>query len=125
MKPLGFDWRMGVSLLTGISAKEIVVSTLGVLFLADGSADLDSNLAGKLKNATHFSGSKQGQPVFTGASALSFLLFILIYFPCVAVVATIRKESGGWKWALFTVGYTTAVAWLVAFITFQTSQLFL
>jgi ferrous iron transport protein B len=124
MSPLGFDWRMGVSLLTGISAKEIVVSTMGVLFQSNTLNEDNQPLSKRLQNAVYTSGSKKGSIVFTSLSALSYLLFILIYFPCIAVIATIRKESESWKWALFTVFYTTGLAWLVSFIFYQTGKLF-
>lgn len=124
--PLGFDWKMGVSLLSGVAAKEIVVSTLGVLYQADKDADEHSStLIGKLQNETYKSGAKAGAKVFTPLTALSFLLFILIYFPCVAVIAAIKKESGSWKWAAFTILSTTLLAWLVAFTVYQIGSLFL
>ncbi|HBS87887.1 MAG: ferrous iron transport protein B [Bacteroidetes bacterium GWF2_38_335] len=120
--PLGFDWKMGVSLLTGIAAKEIVVSTLGVLYHAESDADKTS-LVEHLKNETYRDGKRKGEKVFNSLSALSFLLFILIYFPCIAVVAAIRKESGKWKWAFFTIFYTTALAWVVSFLVYQGGML--
>jgi len=122
--PLGFDWKMGVSLLSGVAAKEIVVSTLGVLYQAEKDADEHSSrLISKLQNETYKSGTKSGEKVFTTLNALSFLLFILIYFPCVAVIAAINKESGNWKWAAFTIVSTTALAWLVAFGVYQIGSL--
>jgi len=122
--PLGFDWKMGVSLLSGVAAKEIVVSTLGVLYQADKDADEHSStLIKKLQNEKHKSGKNIGEKVFTPLTAFSFLLFILIYFPCVAVIAAIKKESGSWKWALFTIFSTTMLAWLVSFTVFQIGSL--
>lgn len=118
MRPLGFDWKMSVSILTGIAAKEIVVSTMGVLYQAETEAETES-LQKKLQNEVYRSGDLEGQPVYTKITALAFLMFILIYFPCVAVVAAINKESGSWKWAMFTVIYTTGIAWLVAFLVNQ------
>jgi len=124
--PLGFDWKMGVSLLSGVAAKEIVVSTLGVLYQADKDADEHSStLIDKLQNETYKSGSRVGAKVFTPLTALSFLLFILIYFPCVAVIAAIKKESGSWKWAAFTIVSTTALAWIIAFMVYQIGSLFI
>ena len=116
IKPLGFDWRMGVALLSGIAAKEIVVSTMGVLYHASSEASLPTESLGeKLQQQTYPDGSK----VFTTASALSFLVFILLYFPCVAVIAAIKNESGHWKWAAFTVLYTTGLAYLMSFLVYQ------
>ena len=121
IKPLGFDWKMGVSLLSGVAAKEIVVSTLGVLYQENKDHD---KLAEKLRTEKHTSGENVGKPVFTPITALAFLVFILIYFPCIAVIAAIKKESGSWKWAAFTIAYTTGLAWLMAFITFQVGTIF-
>lgn len=122
--PLGFDWKMGISLIAGVAAKEIVVSTLGVLVQAGPDVDEHStSLIEKLQEETYTEGPRKGQKVYTPLSAFSFLLFILIYFPCVAVIATIKQESGHWKWAAFTVLYTTGLAWLVSFLFFQIGSL--
>jgi len=118
MRPLGFDWKMSVSLLAGVAAKEVVVSTMGVLYQVSQNDNVES-LQSKLQSAEHKSGEKTGQPVFTKVTAFAYLMFILLYFPCVAVVAAVRKESGKWKWALFMVSYTTAAAWVVAFLVNQ------
>ena len=108
IEPLGFDWKLGVGLLSGVGAKELVVSTLGVLYANDG--DLDSvNLSDRI-------------PI-TATVALGYMLFVLIYFPCVATLAAIKQESGSWKWAFFAAFYTTALAWLVAFIINQLGTL--
>jgi len=124
MRPLGFDWKMSISLLSGLAAKEIVVSTLGVLYQAgDQSGDDNVALAVKLQDQTYLSGERAGEKVFTPLIALSFMLFVLLYFPCIGVLAAIIKESGHWKWGVFTVIYTTATAWVVALIVFQTGSL--
>lgn len=108
--PLGFDWKLGIGLLSGVGAKELVVSTLGVLYAGD--RDVDSvGLAARL-------------PI-TPLVAFCYMLFSLIYFPCVAVLAAIRYESGSWKWALFTGIYTTALAWIVTFVVYQLGSLWL
>ncbi len=125
IRPLGFDWKMGVSLLSGIAAKEIVVSTLGVLVQAgDDSDETSQTLIHKLQNEVYTYGPRVGQKVYTPISAFSFLLFILIYFPCVAVVAAIKKEAGNWKWAAFTIFYTTSLAWIVSFLFYQIGSFF-
>ena len=118
--PLGYDWKMGVSIVTGLAAKEVVVSSMGVLYQADENS---GTLKDKLVEQKHSSGPKIGQKVITPLVALGFMLFILIYFPCVAAVAAIKKEAG-WKWAIFTIVYTTSLAWLVAFLTYQIGSLF-
>ena len=125
ISPLGFDWKMGVSIITGLAAKEIVVSSMGILYQADLKADENSNsLKDELRAQTHNSGALRGQKVFTPLVSFAFMLFVLIYFPCVAVIAAIKKESS-WGWAIFTMVYTTAIAWLVAFATYQIGSLFI
>ncbi len=123
IEPLGYDWKMGVSIITGLAAKEIVVSTMGILYQADFEADETSeSLKDKLQEQVHHYGELKGQKVFTPLVAFAFMLFILIYFPCVAVIAAIKKESS-WKWAIFTMVYTTAIAWIVAFSVYQIGSL--
>jgi ferrous iron transport protein B len=100
LAPLGFDWKMSVCLITGLPAKEAIVSTLAILYGGDISS------AG-----------------FTPVTAFSFMLFVLLYFPCVATIATLRREAGR-QWAWFTVFHSLALAWLVAFLVFQVASLF-
>jgi len=119
IEPLGFDWKMGVSLLAGMAAKEIVISTMGVLYQTGPEDEPTESLITKLQEDTYSSGNKAGQKVMRPLVALSFLIFVLIYFPCVAVFAAIKKESGAWKWPLFTSVYTTLLAWIAAFGVYQ------
>jgi ferrous iron transport protein B len=118
IRPLGFDWKMGVCLLTGIAAKEIVVSTMGVIYQADEGKEYTS-LQAKIKGATYPPGIHGGRPVFSPLATLSFILFTLFYFPCIATLAAIYKESGSWKWAAFSVLYTTGLAWIVSLVVYQ------
>jgi ferrous iron transport protein B len=122
IEPLGFDWKIGVSILTGMAAKEIVISTMGVLYQADFGDDNAETLVTKLQEQEFTSGNKKGQKVFSPLVAFSLMIFVLIYFPCVAVIAAIKKE-GSWKWAVFTMFYTTGLAWLVSFIFYQVGSL--
>lgn len=123
IQPLGFDWKIGISIITGLAAKEIVVGSMGVLYHAELEANEQSgSLIKNLQQQVHSSGKLEGQKVFTPLVAFGFMLFVLIYFPCVAVIAAIKKESN-WKYALFAMFYTTALAWLVAFITYQAGNL--
>lgn len=108
IRPLGFDWKLGIGLLTGVGAKELVVSTLGVLYVNDSDAGIDS-LANRI-------------PI-TPFVAYCYMLFSLIYFPCIAVLAAIKNESGSWRWALFAAVYTTALAWIVTFTVYQLGRL--
>jgi ferrous iron transport protein B len=118
MKPLGFDWHLSVSILSGLAAKEVVVSTLGVIFQADNDSGKKS-LVEKIQSQK----DSAGRVVFTPLIAFSFMLFILTYFPCVGVVAAIKRESGSWKWAAFTVIYTTGIAWILSFAVFQIGKI--
>lgn len=124
MRPLGFDWKMSIALVAGLPAKEIVISTMGVLYQT-GDEETTINLQRKLQNEKHKVGKRKGQDVFTSPSALAFLIFILIYFPCIGVVAAIKNESGSWKWAAFSVIYTTTLAWIAAFAVYNIGNLFL
>jgi len=119
IRPLGFDWKMGIGLVAGSAAKEIVISTLGVLYQSGANVEDNQLLVERLQNQVYESGEKKGEPVFTPLVALSFMLFILIYFPCIAVVAAIKNESGKWGWSLFLAVYTTVLAYLVSLIVFQ------
>jgi ferrous iron transport protein B len=127
LHPLGFDWKMGISLLTGISAKEIVVSTMGVLYQADPGPkeSTSSTLIERLHSQVYTSGPKAGQQVFTPLVAFAFMVFILIYFPCIGTIATISKMSDSWKWGAFTVVYSTLLAWVMAFLIYQVGSLVL
>jgi ferrous iron transport protein B len=118
MKPLGFDWKLSVAILTGVTAKEVVVGTLGVLYQTNVEKD-EARLVTKLQQQTNSAGKNSGQKVISPLVALSFMLFILIYFPCIGVISAIARESGKWKWALFVVGYTTILAYIVSFAVFN------
>lgn len=123
-RPLGFDWQMGVSIITGFAAKEIVVSSMGVLYHSDAEADENSSaLRQSLKNHTWSAGPNIGKPVFTPLVAFGFMVFILLYFPCVAALTAIKKEAGT-KWMIFSIFYTTGVAWFAAFLIYSIGMMF-
>lgn len=124
IRPLGFDWKIGVSLITGLAAKEVVVSTMGVLYQTNDDEDGNVGLQKKLKEQTFTSGDRIGEKVFNPVVAYTLMIFILLYFPCVAAIAAIRKEAN-LKWAIFVVFYTTSLAWLVSLIVYQVGNLFL
>ena len=111
LEPCGFDWKMDVGLLAGAGAKELVASTMGVLY--SNNADAESS---ELSDNIRAEG-------ITPLSSLAYLLFVLIYFPCIATITAIKNETGTWKWALFTAVYTTALAWLVATLVYQVGGL--
>ena len=119
VKPLGMNWQMGVSLITGAAAKEIVVSTMGVLYTGESGADESSTaLKTKLQSAT----DSQGNHIFNPIVAYSFMLFVLLYFPCIAALTAIKREAGT-KWMIFEIFYTTIVAWIISFIFYQSATL--
>lgn len=111
LAPLGFDWKISVSLLSGVAAKEIVVSTLGVLYSGNAEAETQS-LASRMKTDVR----NDGTAVYTTGTALAFMLFVLIYFPCLATIVAIKNETASWKWAFFAVAYSLGLAWLVAYL---------
>lgn len=110
IEPLGFDWRLGIGLLSGAGAKELVVSTLGVLYVNDAETD-PAALGERI-------------PI-TPLIAFCYMLFVLIYFPCIATLVAIKQESGSWKWSLFAALYTTVLAWILTFAVYQIGSLFL
>jgi len=137
LEPLGFDWRMGVGIVAGVGAKELVVSTLGVMYTdisEDGSAQKEEGAA----NVSEESDTGAYESDYTGdtrlqrellksvspAGALAYMVFILLYFPCIATFIAIKNESGGWKWAIYTAIYTIFLAWIAAFATFHIASLF-
>ncbi len=128
LEPLGFDWKMGVGIVAGVGAKELVVSSLGVMYVDEpvvsGGGDVSGDDVVELT-----SGETRLQRALvrsvTPAAALAYMVFILLYFPCIATFVAIRNESGRWKWAILTAVYTIAVAWLAAFITFRLATLLL
>ena len=120
VEPLGFNWKVTTSLLSGTAAKELVVSTLGVLY-SENDSDETLTLSQRISQPNPATGT----PDFTPLVALTFMVFVLLYFPCIASVVAVIKESGSWKWGAFTVIYNTCVAWIFAFIVYQIGSLFI
>lgn len=124
LEPLGFDWRMGVGIVAGVGAKELVVSTLGVMYADDEPLDVAvPDVSDETSGDTRLQRALTRS--VTPAGALAYMVFILLYFPCIATFVAIRRESGSWKWAIFTAVYTIVLAWVAAFITFRLFGLFL
>lgn len=122
-RPQGFDWKLDVGLLAGVGAKEIVASTMGVLYSNDSSVAESDNADNDTAKYTRLRRQMLSDGI-TPLTAYSYLLFVLLYFPCVATIAAIKNESGSWKWALFGALYTTALAWIVSAAIYQVGQLF-
>ena len=131
LKPLGFDWKMGVGIVSGVAAKELVVSTLGVMYADDQPVVEATEPAGdsSVEYASEQVAETRLQRALvksvTPAGALAYMVFILLYFPCIATFVAIKQEGGGWKWAILTAVYTIILAWVAAFITFNLASLFI
>ena len=128
LEPLGFDWRMGVGILSGIGAKELVVSSLGVMYSADEAEYEASGSVAVAPPEQEETGDtmlqRALQRFMTPASALAFMVFVLLYFPCIATFVAIKQEAGGWKWAIGSAVYTIVLAWVMAFIVYRIALLF-
>ena len=121
--PQGFNWKLDVGIVAGVGAKEIVASTIGVLYSTDDKS-IDSKTSSDVSNKNSSLKEKMTADGITPLTAYSFLLFVLLYFPCVATLAAIRAETGSWKWAAFSALYTTGLAWIVSAVVYQVGRLF-
>jgi ferrous iron transport protein B len=121
MQPLGFDWKISVSLLSGFAAKEVVVSSMSVLYQANNEKE---GLISKIQNEKYVSGKDTGRNIFSIPVALAFLIFVLIYSPCISTITALKVESGSWKWALMSFGWSTILAWTMAFLVYHFASLF-
>jgi ferrous iron transport protein B len=123
IRPLGFDWKMGICLLSGIVAKETIVSTIGILYHSEYMTGEQESLQERIRSTQYTEGKHIGTNVFSPLVTISFVAFILLYFPCLATVTAIGRESGSWKWGAFALLYTTGLAWFVSFIIYQIGML--
>ena len=118
--PQGFNWKLDVAIVSGVGAKEIVASTINILYSSEStdntSDDLDESEYGTIRQQMNLDN-------ITPLTAISFLVFILLYFPCVATIAAIKGETGSWKWTAFAMIYTTALAWITSAAVFQIGRL--
>ncbi len=115
IKPLGFDWRTGIALIAGFTAKEVIVSTLGTLYKIEDQEALEEGGA----QVKSFADRAREQSGYTPLTAYALMLFILIYVPCMATIAVLRRETNGWRWPAFTIIYTLTLAWAAAFVVYQ------
>lgn len=119
----GFNWKLDVSLIAGVGAKEIVASTIGVIYSGDDSFGDDDSFSDDTAKYSRLRNQMLADGI-TPLAAFSYLLFVLLYFPCIATVIAIRNETGSWSWAAFSAFYTTAIAWIVSMLFYQIGSLF-
>ena len=120
--PQGFNWKLDVSLLAGVGAKEIVASTIGVLYSGDDSFGDDDSFSDDTEKYTRLRQMMLNEGI-TPLAGYAYLIFILLYFPCIATIAAIKHETGSWRWASFAAVYTTVVAWIASMLVFQIGSL--
>ena len=120
--PQGFNWKLDVSLMAGVGAKEIVASSIGVLYSGDDSFGDDEAFSEDSEKYTHLRQAMLREGI-TPIAAYAYLIFILLYFPCIATIVAIKNETGSWHWAMFAASYTTAVAWIVSALVYQIGSL--
>ena len=131
MRPCGFDWRQSVSILAGVGAKEVVASTMAVVYATSNEeaealeADFESEDNELRISQLIGEGFRRSHGDRAPLSALSMLLFVLLYMPCLSTVIAIKNESGRWRWAFFTMAYTIGLAWVVSTLVFQLGSLLL
>ena len=130
-RPQGFTWKLDVGLIAGVGAKEIVASTMGILYSDEKDIDDDNSKYKHINKSMSYDIAQLHQKSvseikpLTDLTAYCYLLFVLLYFPCIATIAAIKGETGSWKWALFTAGYTTCLAWAVSALVFQIGSIFI
>lgn len=130
-RPQGFTWKLDVGLIAGVGAKEIVASTMGILYSDEKDIDDDNSKYEHINKRMSYDIAQLHQKSvseikpLTDLTAYCYLLFVLLYFPCIATIAAIKGETGSWKWALFTAGYTTCLAWAVSALVFQIGSIFI
>jgi len=114
LKPLGFDWRIGIALISGFAAKEVFVATMGQIYaLGEVQGEESLSLVESVRN----------DPLFTPLLAVTIMVFVLLSSPCIATIAVIKQESNSWKWPLFMIAYTNSLAWIVSFMVYQGGKL--
>lgn len=119
IRPLGYDWKIGVGLVGAFAAREVFVSTMGVVY---GITDADEESAGlrqRMQEARHADGS----PVWTPLTGVSVMVFFALAMQCLSTIAVLRKETQGWRWPLFVTAYMTGLAWVAAFVVYQGGRL--
>ena len=122
VRPLGFDWRIGVSLVTGIAAKEVIISTMAVFYQAEDNYNENDNMEQLIQKQTWKNGKYAGETIFSPLVAYGLMLFVLLCTPCIAALTAIKREAG-LKWAVFSMIYSTGLAWIVSFLVYQIGSL--
>ena len=118
--PLGFDWKMGVALISSFAAREVLVSTLSIIYNVGKDADAESD---SLISAVREAKKDDGSPAWTPLTALTMMVFFVLAMQCMSTIAVVRRETNSWRWTLFMIGYMTVLAYAAAFLTYQTGKL--
>jgi ferrous iron transport protein B len=120
IEPLGFDWKIGVGIVGAFAAREVFVSTLGIVYAVGGDADEGSE---PLRTALRDEKTSEGKPSYTPLVGLSLMIFFALACQCMSTLAVVRRETGGLRWPLFLFGYMTALAWVASFVVYQGGRL--
>jgi ferrous iron transport protein B len=118
--PLGFDWKIGIALISSFAAREVLVSTLSIIYNVGKDADAENDT---LKEAVRNAKKEDGTPAWTPLTALTLMVFFVLAMQCMSTVAIVRRETNSWRWALFMIGYMTALAYFASFLTYQGGKL--
>lgn len=120
IKPLGFDWKIGIALISSFAAREVLVSTLSIIYNVGKDADAENDT---LISAIHDAKKSDGSPVWTPLTALTLMVFFVLAMQCMSTIAIVRREANSWGWALFMTFYMTGLAYIAAFLTYQGGKL--
>ena len=116
IKPLGYDWKIGIALITSFAAREVFVGTMATLYsVGEGEEEVGETLKNKMQTATRADGSR----VYTTATGFSLLIFYLLAMQCMSTLAVVKRETGSWKWPIIQLIYMTALAYILSLITYQ------
>ena len=125
IRPLGFDWKMGVGLVSAFAAREVFVSSMGITYSVGDAEDDTASLADAMRADTYTKGPRVGQPVWTPLVAVSLLVWFVLAMQCMSTLAVVRRETGGWRWPIVMLVYMNALAFVASFLVFQGGKLLL
>ena len=120
--PLGYDWKIGIGVLTSFAAREVFVSTMAIIYSVEEAGD-DDQTRKRLRDRLAQEKTKDGEPVFTPLVCVSLMVFYIFAMQCISTIAVVKKETGGWKWPVFQLIYMTLTAYLMSLAVFQGGKL--